>query len=523
MTLSLSRPVAELTDAELEAEALHLLARDDAAGQASPDEKWPTPGALAVDLDRRIRQTEALRLIDRALVEVFNTPDGRLIISMPPQEGKSQRAVRAFVLWALLRNKGLRVAIASYESNLARRWGRAVRDDIIAHPRLGLRVRADLSAQHEWQLDGHDGGVFTTGVGGALTGRPVDLLVIDDPVKGRAEADSEAYRKAAWDWWTDTASARLAPGAPVVLIMTRWHEDDLAGRLIAQDDAGEGEGWTVLNIPAQADHRPEDGEVDPLGREPGEFLASARRRTREQWEAIKRRSIATWTALYQGRPSPPEGVLFKRGGWARYDAPIAVPRADGSMWVPMQPGDQLAQSWDMAFKKTSASDYVVGGVWLKRGVDLFLLDMVRRRMTFTESVDAVKALSAKWPQAILKLVEDKANGTAVMDSLRNEVAGLTPVEPEGGKVARANAAAPLVVAKNVHLPSAELLPIVEELIEEAAAFPNGAHDDAVDHMTQAVLALVINPLVGEAQIGSASGLRVGGTGGGGRRLGGFGR
>jgi predicted phage terminase large subunit-like protein len=514
------RPVAELSLAELEAEARHLMALEDAHGRANPTERWPTPGALAVDLNPRgVRQTPALRAIDAALVELMNIPDGRLIISMPPQEGKSQRAARAFVLWALRRNPGLRVAIASYEANLARRWGRAVRDDITANPRLGLAVRPDLSAQHEWQLDGHEGGVFTTGVGGALTGRPVDLLVIDDPVKGRAEADSEAFREAAWAWWTDTASTRLAPGAPVVLIMTRWHEDDLAGRLLAQDAAGVGEGWTVLNIPAEADHRPERGEVDPLGRAPGEFLTSARGRTRAQWEAIKRRSATTWTALYQGRPAPPEGLLFKRGQWARYDAPLAVPRADGSMWVPPAPGDQLAQSWDMAFKSTTGSDYVVGGVWLKRGQDLYLLDMVRRRMTFTETLDAVRSLSARWPQAIPKLVEDKANGPAVIDLLRKDVPGLIPVEPEGGKLARANAAAPLVVAGNVHLPAPELLPNVTELIDEAAAFPNGAHDDAVDMLTQAVLALVITPLIGEAVIGSSTGLRIGGAGGG-VRLGG---
>jgi predicted phage terminase large subunit-like protein len=191
------------------------------------------------------------------------------------------------------------------------------------------------------------------------------------------------------------------------------------------------------------------------------------------------------------------------------------------MWVPPKPGDQIAQSWDMAFKSTTSSDYVVGGVWLRRDGELWLLDMVRRRMSFTETVDAVLALSARWPQAVMKLVEDKANGTAVMDSLRGRVVGLTPVEPQGGKYARANAAAPLVHAGNVHLPDAALLPNVEELIEEAAAFPNGAHDDAVDQMTQAILAMVISPLLGEVKSSSSRGLRVGG--GGGRRLGGIGR
>lgn len=261
MTLALPiRPVTELTDAELADQARWLVARTDAHNAEKPCDRWPTPGALAVALDRRIRQTGALELIDRALVELVDTPDGRLIISMPPQEGKSQRAVRAFVLWALLRAHHLRIAVVSYEANVARRWGRAIRDDIVVNPHLGLEVRPDVAAQNEWQLAGHDGGVFTTGVGGPLTGRPVDLLVIDDPVKDRETADSETYRERAWTWWTDTAAARLAPGAPVVLIMTRWHEDDLAGRLLAADAAGEGEGWTVLNIPAEADHHPERGD-----------------------------------------------------------------------------------------------------------------------------------------------------------------------------------------------------------------------------------------------------------------------
>jgi hypothetical protein len=139
-------------------------------------------------------------------------------------------------------------------------------------------------------------------------------MVIDDPIKDRREADSETYRQAVWDWWTDVASTRLAPGAPVVLILTRWHEDDLAGRLLAAED---GHLWKVLRIPAQADHDPEKGETDPLGREPGEFLESARGRTAAQWEAIKTRvGSRTWNALYQGRPTSAEGNMFKRDHWA---------------------------------------------------------------------------------------------------------------------------------------------------------------------------------------------------------------
>jgi hypothetical protein len=134
----------------------------------------------------------------------------------------------------------------------------------------------------------------------------VDLLIIDDPVKGREQADSPTYRERAWDWWQETASTRLAPGAPVVLILTRWHEDDLAGRLLAAED---GHLWTVISIPAQAE---ESGPPDPLGRTPGEFMVSARGRTVAQWLAIKVRStVRTWAALYQQRPAPIEGAVWK--------------------------------------------------------------------------------------------------------------------------------------------------------------------------------------------------------------------
>ncbi len=269
-----------------------------------PPPRWATPGDLARHLDPRTVQTPALDLIDRALVEAYNTPDARLIISMPPQEGKSQRASRRFPLWALTQNPNLRVAIGSYELGVARRWGRSIRDDITGNlPDLDLRIREDVSAQHEWQLAGHDGGVYSAGVGGALTGRPVDLMIIDDPVKDREQADSPTYRERVWDWWTETVRTRLAPGAPVVLIMTRWHEDDLAGRLLKQD----GDTWTVLSIPAQA-----ETDDDPLGREVGEFMISARGRTQEQWEDIKAAAPSrTWAALYQQRPAPIEGAVWK--------------------------------------------------------------------------------------------------------------------------------------------------------------------------------------------------------------------
>jgi predicted phage terminase large subunit-like protein len=451
------------------------------------EDRFPTPGALALSLDYRTVQTPALDLIDAALMDVAAGRCKRLIISMPPQEGKSQRASRRFPTWCLVRNPEMRIVIASYEHGVARRWGRTIRNDITDHAGLGLRVRSDTKAAHEWQLADHDGGVYCVGIGGALTGRPVDLLIIDDPVKGPKEADSPTYRDSAWDWWESVASTRLAPGAPVVLIMTRWHEDDLAGRLIREEPGT----WRVLNIPAQADHRPDNGETDPLGREPGEYMVSARGRTDEQWESIRtERGSRVWSALYQGRPSPGEGLIFNRDWWKFYSTPQWIEDDDGARIA--LTFDEVVMSWDMAFKDTDSSDFVVGQVWGRRGADAYLLDQVRGRFSFVETCTRVRSMATRWPDASAKLVEDKANGPAVISSLGRTVSGIIAVNPEGSKVARASAISPFIEAGNVYLP--DFAPWVGEFVDEHASFPLSTHDDQVDAMSQALSRLLLDAI-----------------------------
>ncbi len=455
--------------------------------EAGPHADFPTPGDLATYLDARTVQTPALDLLDQHLLGVADSRIDRLIWTMPPQEGKSQRISRFFPLWLLLRNPDLRIAIVSYEADIARRWGRAIRNEIVAHPELGLAVRHDTSAAHEWQLDGHLGGVITSGIGGALTGRPVDVLIIDDPVKGRKEADSETYREACWSWWTESGSTRLAPGAPVILLMTRWHEDDLAGRLLASESADE---WTHVNIPALADHDPAKGETDPLGREPGEWLRSARRRTRAMWERIRRQvGSRAFAALYQGRPAPAEGGILKRAWWRFYGAPRAVQRSDGT-WHAVGAAEVIL-SVDCAFKDTKSSDWVVIQVWARRGSRAWLLHQVRDRLDMPATAEAIRQVSAAWPQAKRKLIEEKANGAAVIQSLRGQIGGLIPINPTDSKESRANAVAPFIEAGDVELPDPSFAPWVAGFVDECASFPNGSHDDQVDGMTQALQRLMM--------------------------------
>ncbi|GII87075.1 hypothetical protein Ssi03_50650 [Sphaerisporangium siamense] len=397
----------------------------------------------------------------------------------------------------LTRNPDLRIAIACYAQDLADEFGRNIRNHITGNDGtdgsldLGLRIAPDNGAARRWRIAGRRGGVRAVGLTAGLTGKPADAIFIDDPIADLIQANSAAWREVVWGFWTAVANTRLAPGAPVVVILTRWHEDDLVGRLLAAEDAHR---WRVINIPAQADHDPAKGETDPLGREPGEYLNSARGRTVEQWEQIRVAvGSRVWNALYQGRPTAPEGDLFERGWWREYTSPRWIVRDDGSYWA-INP-DEVIQSWDMAFKDTDSSDWVVGQVWARWGLQVYLLDQVRDRMTFVETRKAVRRLAVKWPQATLKLVEDKANGPAVINSLSNTVAGLIPEEPHGSKYARAAAVSPFAEAGQVFLPAPELAPWVGDFIEEHASFPNGRHDDQVDGTSQAINRLLLAPLL----------------------------
>lgn len=458
--------------------------------------QWETPGELAAAVDPATVQTPALDVIDQALVWAHTSPGARLIVSMPPQEGKSERVTKTGSLWALTRNPELRIGIVSYSQALAEGFGRSVRNWIATLNGdedtldLGLRIARDNGSVRRWQLDGHRGGVVSAGIGSGLTGRPLDCLVIDDPIADREQANSEYYRDRVWDWWTSVGSTRLAPDAPVIVILTRWHEDDIAGRLLKAEDAHR---WRVINIPALADHKPEQGQSDPLGRPPGEWLASARKRTPAQWEQIRiQAGTRDFTSLYQGRPSPDQGNVWQRGWWRRYTSPLWTQHPDvPGAWL--VDADEVLISVDAAFKDTKSSDYVVMQVWARRGAVAYLLDQVRKRLTFTETLTALTALCAKWPQATRKLIEDKANGTAVIDSLRSKIAGLVPVNPTDSKYGRATAVAPVIESGNVLLPDPEIaLFDTEELITEAASFPNGAHDDQVDATSQALAGMFLD-------------------------------
>ncbi|WP_232252603.1 phage terminase large subunit [Brevibacterium casei] len=403
-------------------------------------------------------------------------------------------------MWVLTQDPDTRITLASYETGVARRWGRAVRDDIRSNQELlGINVRDDISAQQEWELEGHIGGMFTAGIGSALTGRPSNLMIIDDPVKNHEDAISKVKQETAWNWWTETAQSRLHPGTSVVLIMTRWSTGDLGGRILSEPG---GEDWEVLSIPAQADHDPTLGETDPLGREPGEFMQTVHGMSDEQWE---QRKLATppkaWSSLYQQRPTQDEGGVFP-AEWSRYNQPMWIERDNGTRIIPglIENGYELAISADLTFRDSETSDYAVIQTWLRVGPNIYLIDMIRRRMNFNDTLDALRSMAAKYPQAAAKYIEARANGDAATTALSRELTGIIPVEPEGTKYTRMLAISPFAHAGNIILPTSSLLPNVEDLIEEARGFPGATHDDTCDGMAIAAQNLLLHPLVSQEQL-----------------------
>jgi predicted phage terminase large subunit-like protein len=276
--------------------------------------------------------------------------------------------------------------------------------------------------------------------------------------------------------------------------MQRCHQQDLSGHLLEQG------GWEHLCLPAEFEGPgcvTSIGWSDPRSAQ-GELLW-AERFGPVEIESLKV-SLGSYAAAgqLQQRPSPAGGGLFKRH-WFRYWQPrganlppVSVRLPDGTVTlitaveVPHRVAEQI-QSWDCAFKDLDTSDYVVGQVWARLGAAFFLGDQVRGRMDCPTTVKAVRELSEKWPRTVAKLIEDKANGSAVIQMLAKEIPGLLPVTPQGGKVARAAAVSPLIEAGNVYLPHPLYAPWVNDFIGECAAFPNGSHDDQVDAMTQALL------------------------------------
>ena len=415
----------------------------------------------------RWKRARHLDLICAELEKVITGETKRLMIFMPPRHGKSMTVTATFPSYYLGKYPDRRVIEVSYGDDLAKEFGDANRMKIAEHgcELFGVLLSQTAASKVSWNLEGHSGGMISVGVGGGITGKGADLLILDDPIKNRQEAESETYRKNLLNEWRSSIYTRLHPGASVLIILTRWHEADLAASLL-ESEAGD---WKVLSLPCVC-----DDENDLLGRKIGEPLWPEHGFDNEWCEQTKRAvGSYAWASLYQQHPSPIEGGILKRGWFKFYD-------------VLPEKVSQAVQSWDCTFKEGKASDYVAGHVWMRSGPNYYLVDRVHDQIGIVDTMQAIRTMSYKHPKARGKLIEDAANGPAVIEMLKKEIPGIIPITPMGGKVVRASAVAPYLEAGNIYLPNPKNAPWIHDFIEECAAFPNGKHDDDVDAMTQAI-------------------------------------
>lgn len=407
--------------------------------------------------------------LDQFLADAVAGARPILLLQAPPQHGKSQLVSRSLPPYIFGRYPDMRVAACSYAADLARDMNRDVQRIMLDEPYHALFPDINLNPKRVVTIDGQAlrnsdrfdipgrrGYYVCAGVGGPLTGKSVDVGIIDDPIKNEEEARSPTIKRTIQRWYETVFLTRLSKNSGQIIMATSWAIDDLVSTVARNNPRAK-----HLKFPAIDAHgQPLVPELHPL---------------EKLLETKAMLSPTQWSALYQQCPVPEGGAIFQEA-WLRRWSIGSLPEFF----------DEMILSWDLAFKGSDSSDFVVGQVWARKGVNYYLLHQVRSRMAYTASKQAIKTMAAQYPQAVGVLVEDKANGPAVMDDLKDDVAGLIAVEPDGSKVARAYAVTPLFAAGNVFIPEDNYAPWVPDYVAELVTFPAGSNDDQVDASTQAL-------------------------------------
>jgi len=428
--------------------------------------------------------------LDQALVEVAAGRCARLLVAMPPRHGKSEEVSRYFPAWYLGHFPDRRVILASYEASFAESWGRGAREVLAAWgPTVfGVTVSETSASASWWGITGHSGYMATAGVGGPITGKGGNVIIVDDPIKNAEEARSPLMRARAWDWYRSVLRTRLEPGGAIIVVMTRWHADDLAGRLREAAARG-GEAWTEIRLPAIAE------ADDPLGRPigaalwPERFSQAVLQATEESVGAY------WWAAQYQQRPTVEGGEIFLRTGLRTYTVEddtyvLQLRNSEDEVTGTVRVADHGAARFgtvDLAISEKESADYTVllSCASLPEG-RLAILNCFRAHVGPGEHVTQFLRLRDQWQLDWIGIEDTQFQRDVVAQAHRRGLAA-RPLIARGDKVVRAQGAAALWNAGRIFLPAHA--PWLERFVEELATFPRGRHDDQVDALAYAVRAL----------------------------------
>lgn len=418
-------------------------------------------------------------------------PNGRLIVMMPVRHGKSELISHWTPVWLLSIFENVEIIITTYSSSFADLWGRKIRNSVIEHgPLLGITISSDSHSANEFSITGGSS-VLATGRGGGVTGRGARVLIGDDLLKDWEEANSPTVRENLWQWWDSTAMTRLQPGGSVILVMSRWHEDDPIGRIIQKMKEEGTQEWEVIRFPALAE---QDGDV--FGRKEGDALWPERWPITDLQRIKRERGPLTWNALYQQHPQPLEGGILKYSYLRFYDTDAENSRYvldvpdQAKISIPFTSGMRFG-TMDLAISQKTTADYTVTIAFLWKRPHLLILDVSRERMEFTEQTEVARTMLDHHALEFIG-VEAVSYQAAFVQSGKRKGLRVRPVETRGDKITRAIPLETMMAAGDVFLPRSA--PWLADLIDELVHFPTGAHDDQVDALAYgAILANKTSP------------------------------
>lgn len=439
------------------------------------------------DSDYRDREGKHLDILDETLMKVSTGELKRVIVTMPPRHGKSERVSKKFPAWHVGRNPGDEMILASYSVDLSRGFSRIARDTLTTNNGVfDVKVDPNNQSAESWGTEGHRGGVTAAGVGGAITGKGARIAIIDDPVKNAEEANSEVMREKVWDWYQSTLYTRLTPDGRIIVVMTRWHEDDLVGRLLKKEadeikeGTHKGERWTVINFPALAE------SDDYLGRKENEPLWPEFGFDEHRLEQIKSDvGSYVFNALYQQRPSAAGGTIFKR----EYFKYFREEMIGNAFYFVLGEKRYLKrdcwtfQTVDTANSEKTINDPFVVSTWMVTPQnDLFLYDVYRTHITGPDQKPLMKEQNNRY-RPRFQAIEDKTFGTNLIQEMKREGMTVRPIKVDKDKVTRS-----LVIAARYEVGMVyhrEGAPWLTDYEDELLSFPRGRHDDQVDTASMA--------------------------------------
>lgn len=430
-------------------------------------------------------------LTDKAQQFVEDVKSGkspRLFVSMPPRHSKSETMTKKYPAWVIGNNPDFEIIIASYSMDLARDFGKIARDTYREHSKNGTGIfntviDRDKSAGDNWGILEHRGAVVSTGVGGSATGKGAHIAIIDDPFKNREDANSRLQRDKVWAWYQSTIRTRLAPGGGIIIIQTRWHEDDLVGRIVKEMENGTGETFESIVLPAIAE------ENDILGRKVGEPLWEERYGIDELENIKKAIGSREFSALYQQKPQVEDGGLFKRQYFKYFDIKNDFIIADDKN-VNIKDCFYF-QTIDTAMSTHKNNDFTAIATFIcDREWNLYLADLMLDRLEVPDQWNVIKQYRNKY-NLRFQAIESKSSGIGIMQQAKREGMPLKELKADTDKMTRALNIS--VMFENGKVFFNKNLEKLLELEEQLLKFPNATHDDAVDVFSYA--GIVINDLI----------------------------